>query len=151
MLLDKQFQDISNIYISPQILVGLMDADDLTSQKREDAVYPKAKIKFLKELRKQISAHVFFVDETDIPSARSWYVAVSGKEKLVFGRDESEDCFIISEPGMVSLVACFMESLPESGYLIRNDLAEEIIEGLQSMQVGDDVDKSDAWNNDLIQ
>ena len=84
----------------------------------------------LNEIRNEIGTHVFIIDERNIPPAQTWCVALSGKDKLIFYKADSEYFFIITEPEVVQAFYRFMSELPDSGYLLRNDLALDIIDGL---------------------
>ena len=70
------------------------------------------------------------MDERNIPPANAWCIALSGDEKLVMYRNDSEDCLVLAEPEIVQTFYRFMEELPGSGNLLRNDLAEEIIDDI---------------------
>lgn len=87
-------------------------------------------VRLLKEIRNNIGKKVFFVDERNIPPANAWCIALSGDEKLVMYRNDSEDCLVLAEPEIVQTFYRFMEELPGSGNLLRNDLAEEIIDDI---------------------
>ena len=126
---DRQFEDNSIVYISPQIIMDLADGKETNGQNSEDAVFSKEKLKLIRELRKRLGSRIFLIDERDLPSARSWCVALSGNDKLIFRKNGAEDCYIVTECGMVNAFYGFMEDLRGSGFLIRNDLASEIIEG----------------------
>ena len=126
---DKQFKDNSIAFISPKIIMALRDTKVPLNQNSEDSVFAKQKLQLIKEIRKRLGSQIFLIDEKDIPSAREWCIALSGKDKLIFRRNGEEDCLIISEYGTVNTFYEFMSSLCESGYLIREDVASELLEG----------------------
>ena len=128
--IDKQFEDNSIIYISPRNIAYLTESREPNGQNDGDTVRLKEMSKLAKELKKRLGSRIFFIDERDIPSAMSWYIAISGDEKLIYGKDGDEECLIISESGIVKAIYGFMVNLRGSGFLIRDDLASEMIEKL---------------------
>ena len=100
------------------------------SNERSDweAVSPEERESCLNKAKKQIGSKVFLVDERSIPPAASWTIALSGKDKLIMRRKDTDYFFIVTEPGIVEAFYTFMENLPGSGNLIRTELAQEIFD-----------------------
>lgn len=87
-------------------------------------------VRLLEEVRSRLGSKVFLIDEKIIPPARTWNVALSGREKLVFCKKNNTYAFIVTEFGMVEAFSNYMEELPNSGSILRADLAAECMDRL---------------------
>ena len=83
-----------------------------------------------KEAKQKLGTGVFLIDERNIPSARTWYAALSGREKLVLCRKDRASFFIVTESGIVDAFYSFMEELPESGNLLRTEIAARYVDSM---------------------
>lgn len=104
-----------------EILPGESGYKEMSSNERTNVLI---------NIKEKIGTHVFLIDEKNIPPAEVWCIALSGKEKLIIYKADSRFFFIITEPEIVQAFYGFMAELPDSGYLLRNDLALEIINDL---------------------
>ena len=124
--------DINNSvrYISLAGIKKIAGVGNLPNESGSKTVNSNERVRKLNEIRNEIGTHVFIIDERNIPPAKTWCAALSGKDKLIFYKADSEYFFIITEPEVVQAFYRFMSELPDSGYLLRNDLALDIIDGL---------------------
>lgn len=123
---EKPFKDGTVIYISPASLRNLADKDGDPDFSTEGL------IKILNEVKRRMGTQIYLIDDKNIPPAKTWYMALSGREKMIFHKKGGKYYFIITEAGIVDAFYNFMEDLPNSGNLIKEDLAIEFIEGLLS-------------------
>lgn len=131
---DKPFKDDAVVYVSPS---GIRDYLECLSDRNaeEDAVKDgksssQEKTRILKEAKKKLGTGVFLIDERNIPSARSWYAALSGREKLVLCWKDRAGFFIVTESCIVDAFYSFMEELPESGNLLRTEIAAQYVDSM---------------------
>ena len=118
------------IYVSPAGIrefvrtgqyVGAPDGENLSLEER---------IEMLRKARDRIGTKLYLIDEKSIPPARTWNIALAGREMIILFKKGSGYFFILSETNVVNDFYRFMEGLPDSGNLIRNELAQEIMEDL---------------------
>ena len=88
------------------------------------------RISLLNKVQKQIGSNVFLIDERSIPAAESWEIMISGKDKLIINSRKAECYFVVTESSIVEAFYNFMENLPNSGNLLRTDLAKEIFDDI---------------------
>ena len=124
--------DVNNSvkYISLAGIKRIAGLGSFSDESTSKTISSNERVRKLNEIRNEIGTHVFIIDERNIPPAQTWCVALSGKDKLIFYKADSEYFFIITEPEVVQAFYRFMSELPDSGYLLRNDLALDIIDGL---------------------
>lgn len=131
---EKAFKGESVVYISLSGIKEYLDSDMFqetgSGTNKGDRDGLKEKIRILKEAKKKLGSTVYLIDERNIPPARTWFVALSGKEKLILCRRDNAHIFIVTESGIVDAFNSFMEELPNSGNLLRTDLAMEQIDRL---------------------
>ena len=131
---DKPFKDDAVVYVSPSgirdYLEGLSERNAEDAAPGNDRSSKQEKIRILKEAKKKLGTGVFLIDERNIPSARTWYAALSGREKLVLCRKDRASFFIVTESGIVDAFYSFMEELPESGNLLRTEIAARYVDSM---------------------
>ena len=131
---DKPFKDDAVVYASPSgirdYLEGLSDRNAEDAAPGNDRSSTQEKIRILKEAKQKLGTGVFLIDERNIPSARTWYAALSGREKLVLCRKDRASFFIVTESGIVDAFYSFMEELPESGNLLRTEIAARYVDSM---------------------
>ena len=57
-------------------------------------------------------------------------IMISGKEKLIINSRKAECYCVVTESSIVEAFYNFMENLPNSGNLLRTDLAKEIFDDI---------------------
>lgn len=124
---EKPFKEGLVSYVSPASLRNLLDRADMQDGRKLD----KSDIeRILMEAKKRIGSQVYLIDEKNIPPAQSWNLALSGRERLLLYRKGGDFYYIVTEPGIVNAFYSYMEELPSSGNLLKNELAIELIDGL---------------------
>lgn len=118
------------IYISPSGVRKTLDRIKLKESGEQAPLNRETVLRMLHELRDRLGTNVFFIDERYIPAARAWCMALPGREKLILYRTDNNYGFVITESELVQAFLSFMEELPNSGNLLRNDLALEIMDGI---------------------
>ena len=114
-------------YVSPTSLRNLLDGENTQESKQLEKNNVE---KMLLEAKKRLGSQIYLIDEKSIPPAQSWNLALSGREKLLFYKKGGDCYYIVSEPGIVNTFYSYMEELPNSGNLLKNELAIELIDRL---------------------
>ena len=131
---DKPFKDDAVVYVSPsgirEYLDGLSEHSQEEGEQKSVRSSTQEKVRILKEAKKKLGTGVFLIDERNIPSARTWYAALSGREKLVLCRKDRACFFIVTESGIVDAFYSFMEELPDSGNLLRTEIAAQYVDSM---------------------
>lgn len=114
-------------YVSPTSLRNLLDGENTQESKQLEKNNVE---KMLLEAKRRLGSQIYLIDEKSIPPAQSWNLALSGREKLLFYKKGGDCYYIVSEPGIVNTFYSYMEELPNSGNLLKNELAIELIDSL---------------------
>ena len=88
------------------------------------------RIEILKRAKEELGSKMFLIDERSIPPAGSWSIALSGKDKLIMHRKGTDNYFVVTESSIVDAFYTFLEDLPNTGNLLKTELAREIFDDI---------------------
>lgn len=128
--LDRFAKDSMASFVSIAWIKRIMEKGFLQETEQNVVGAGNGKLRLLCTIRSMLGSKIFIVDERNIPPARAWCAALSGSDKLIIYVAGSDYYFIATEPNLVQIFYSFMEQLPKSGNLLRNDLALEIIDSM---------------------
>ena len=124
---DKQLKEGSILFLSPNSIAKLSERNKLSASP-DNSSGAKEKQRLLKEIKKRLGSQIYLIDEGDLPPASSWNITLYDNDRIVYSRNDEQDCFVISEAGMVGLLVEFMRKLPNSSLVVREELALEILD-----------------------
>ena len=129
-ILGNANNEASVFYISTGSVRRFAETGSSSSINGLKAVGTEERAIYLNKAKKEIGSKIFLIDERSIPPAGSWIIALSGKDKLIMHRKDVDCFFIVTEPSIVEAFYTFMEDLPNSGNLIKTELAQEIFDDI---------------------
>ena len=120
----------ATVYVSTSSVRRFAETGCFNGESDSKSLEIKERKSFLNKMQKKIGSKVFLIDERSIPAAVSWGITLSGKDKLIIHCRKAECYFVVTEASIVEAFYSFMENLPNSGNLLRTDLAKEIFDDI---------------------
>ena len=104
---------------------------------RENRFRLEERQKKIRAVGEKLGTRLFLIDERNLPPARNWSIMLSGSEKVLLYRQGCRYYFVVAESGIVNAFYSFLKELPNSGNLLRNELAREVFDSfLGSLPTG---------------
>ena len=104
---------------------------------RENRFRLEERQKKIRAVGEKLGTRLFLIDERNLPPARNWSIMLSGSEKVLLYRQGCRYYFVVAESGIVNAFHSFLKELPNSGNLLRNELAREVFDSfLGSLPTG---------------
>ena len=88
------------------------------------------RIEILERAKEELGSKMFLIDERSIPPAGSWSIALSGKDKLIMHHKGTDNYYVVTESSIVDAFYTFLEDLPNTGNLLKTELAREIFDDI---------------------
>ena len=130
IILENPKSEGTVLFISTGCVRRFAETGSFSEKNDLKTIGTKERVEYLNKAKKKIGSKVFLIDERSIPPAGSWIIALSGKDKLIMHRKDADCFFIVTEPSIVEAFYTFMEGLPNSGNLIKTELAHEIFDNI---------------------